>query len=296
MRTDFVFKGMMVPVFTPFIDDKKLTVNYDIIDKYAHHLKTMGFHGVMVLGSTGEGMTLTVEERMRLAEKWFEVTRKYDLKMLLNIGGVALPEIYILAEHAEKLKVDAVMLMPDLFYKPKIEEDLVYYIKDIVKYIPTRPIFYYHIPIMTDVYLDYYKFLTIIEKEVPNFVGFYWADDKIDRVLFLKEKMPNYIYIIGAFTSIMGYIVEGFEAISMPLMNLFPELIVELYGYVIDYKIHEAIVVKEKLYKRFYDLFRYDMDIDYLLLIKSEMDKIYPTMKMGPVRRPKITMSKMLKM
>lgn len=296
MKTDFVFKGMMVPVFTPFIDDKKLTVNYDIIDKYAHHLKTIGFHGVMVLGSTGEGMTLTIEERMRLAEKWYEVTRKYDLKMLLNIGGVALPEIYILAEHAEKLKVDAVMLMPDLFYKPKIEEDLVYYIKDIVKYIPTRPVFYYHIPIMTDVYLDWYKFLTIIEKEVPYFAGFYWADDKIDRVLFLKEKMPNYLYIIGAFTSIMGYMVEGFEAISMPLMNLFPELIVELYGYMINYKIHEAVVVKEKIYKRFYDLFRYDMDIDYLLLIKSEMDKIYPTMKMGPVRRPKITMSKMLKM
>lgn len=41
-------------MFTPFVDDKKLTVNYEVIDKYAHHLKTMGFHGVMVLGSTGK--------------------------------------------------------------------------------------------------------------------------------------------------------------------------------------------------------------------------------------------------
>lgn len=296
MRTDFVFKGMMVPVFTPFIDDKRLTINYDVIDKYAHHLKTMGFHGVMVFGSTGEGMALTVEERMKLAERWFEVTRKYDLKMLLNIGGLPLPELYVLAEHAEKLKVDAVMLMPDLFYKPKTAEDLIYYIKDIAMRMPTRPIFYYHIPFMTDVYLDWYKFLHIIEKEVPYFTGFYWADDKIDRVLFLREKFPNYVYIIGAFTSILGYMSEGFDAISMPLMNLFPEMIRELYGYMLDYKMHEAYVVKQKLYKRFYDLFQYDMDIDYLLLIKTEMDKIFPTMKMGPVRRPKITMSKMLKM
>lgn len=142
-------------VFTPFIDDKKLTVNYDVIDKYAHHLKTMGFAGVMVLGSTGEGMTLTVDERMKLTEKWFEVTRKYDLKMLLNIGGLDLPEVYLLAEHAEKLKVDAVMVMPDLFYKPKTEEDLVYYIKDIVLRMPTRPVFYYHIPLMTEVYCKF---------------------------------------------------------------------------------------------------------------------------------------------
>jgi len=285
-----------VPVFTPFIDDKKLTVNYDVIDKYAQHLKTKGYHGVMVLGSTGEGTTLTIDERMKLTEKWYEVTRKYDLKMLLNIGGLDLPEVYLLAEHAEKLKVDAVMLMPDLFYKPRTEEDLVYYIKDIVARMPTRPVFYYHIPMMTDVYLDFYRFLHIIEKEVPYFTGFYWAEDKIDKVIFLKQKMPDYLYIIGTYTSILGYLSEGFEAISMPLMNLYPELIKDLYTYMLDYKVHDAIVVKEKLYKRYYDLFRLDMNIDFLYMIKTEMEKIFPTLKMGPIRRPKITMSKMLRM
>lgn len=127
-----------------------------MIDKYAHFLKTKGMHGVMVHGMTGEGMTLTVEERKRLTEEWFKVTRKYDLKMLLNIGGMTLPDIYELAEHAEKLMVDAVMVMPDLFFKPMIEEDLVKYIKDIVMYMPTRPLMYYHIPMMTDVHRKFF--------------------------------------------------------------------------------------------------------------------------------------------
>lgn len=83
-----------------------------MIDKYAHFLKNKGMHGVMVLGYTGEGMVITVEERKRVAEEWYKVTRKYGLKMLLNIGGIALPEIYQLAEHAEALKVDAVMVLP----------------------------------------------------------------------------------------------------------------------------------------------------------------------------------------
>lgn len=131
-----------------------------MIDKYANHLKNSGMHGVMVNGMTGEGMTLTMDERKRITEKWFEVTRKYDMKMLLNIGGLDLAEIYELAEHAEKIKVDAVMLLPDLFYKPRTEEDLVMFMKDITLRMPTRPVFYYHIPMMTDVY--YCKFKSCI--------------------------------------------------------------------------------------------------------------------------------------
>lgn len=122
-----------------------------MIDKYCHHLKSMGMHGVMVNGMTGECTTLTMMERKKLTEKWLEVTRKYDMKMLLNIGGSDLTDMYEMAEHAEKLRVDAVMVMPDLFFKPCVVEDLVMYIKDICMRMPTRPLFYYHIPMMTGV-------------------------------------------------------------------------------------------------------------------------------------------------
>lgn len=126
-----------------------------MIDKYCQHLKTMGMHGVMCHGMTGEGMCMTLDERMKSCEKWMEVTRKYDMKMLLNIGGMDLPDMYMMAEHAERLKVDAVMLMPDLFYKPMCEEDLMMYMKDMMMRMPTRPMYYYHIPMMTGVHSKY---------------------------------------------------------------------------------------------------------------------------------------------
>lgn len=111
----------------------------------------MGMHGVMINGMTGEGTVMTLDERMRLTEKWHEITRKYDMKMLVNIGGMDLSSVYMLAEHAERLKADAVMLMPDLFYKPMTEEDLLMYMKDIMMHMPTRPVLYYHIPMMTGI-------------------------------------------------------------------------------------------------------------------------------------------------
>lgn len=129
----------------------------DMIEKYAMHLKNMGMHGVMIHGMTGEGTCMMMEERMRMTEKWHECTRKYGLTMLVNIGGMDLPSVYMMAEHAEKLKVDAVMMMPDMFYKPMTEEDLMMYMKDVMTHMPTRPVMYYHIPMMTGVHSKYSK-------------------------------------------------------------------------------------------------------------------------------------------
>ncbi|XP_055298417.1 N-acetylneuraminate lyase B-like [Sitodiplosis mosellana] len=290
MKTDFMFKGMMVPVFTPFNDDKKHSINYEVIDKYANYLKSMGMQGIMLNGMTGEGMTLTVDERKKLTEKWLEVTRKYDLRMLLNIGGIDLADVYELAEHAEKLKVDAVMVTPDLFYKPKTEEDLMYYLKDIMARMPTRPMFYYHIPMFTQVYLDWYYFLTqYVEKEIPTFAGFYYADDRIDKVIYLKHKLPEYNYIIGVGSAMMGLMAEGFDAISMTAMNLYPEMVKELYDYMLGYKMHEAYILKEKMIKKIYDLFQTSSNVDWLRIMKMEMDKLHPQFKVGPMRKPKLT-------
>lgn len=108
----------------------------------------------MVNGYTGEGMTLSLEERKRLAEEWFRVTRKHQLTLLLNIGGSAVTDVYELAEHADKLGVDGIMVLPDLFYRPFNEEDAFYYFRDVAKYAPSTPILYYHFPSMTNVYCE----------------------------------------------------------------------------------------------------------------------------------------------
>lgn len=127
------------------------SINYDVIDKYCQYLKTKAIQGVFVNGVTGEGTCLKIDERKRLAEEWLKVCRKYGLYMVLCIGGCGIDDVYQLCEHAEKIGVDSIVLLPDLFYNPKIEEDLVEYFKDICKYCPTRPIYYFHIPEYTNV-------------------------------------------------------------------------------------------------------------------------------------------------
>lgn len=119
---------------------------------YALYLKSKGMHGVIINGYTGEGMTLRLDERKRLADEWFRATRKHQLKMLLNIGGAAIADVHELAEHAEELGVDGLSVLPDLFFRPTVEEDLLHYVRDVAEYAPSIPIFYYHVPVFTTVH------------------------------------------------------------------------------------------------------------------------------------------------
>lgn len=146
------------------------TVNYDVIEKYAAHLKQKGMHGVMVNGLTGEGMTLRCEERKRLAEEWFKVTRKHQMTMLLNIGGTNVADVLELAEHADKLGVDAIMVLPDLFFRPAVEEDLMHYIREVAKHAPSTPVMYYHIPMMTDVRSKYPSQFEFLQRQISQLI------------------------------------------------------------------------------------------------------------------------------
>lgn len=126
-------------------------VNYDVIDEYCKYLKANGVNGVLVNGTSGEGSCLRLDERKRLAEVWLSASKKHGVTFMLQIGGCDILSVFELAQHAEQIGVDCVLCLPDLFFKPKVEEDLVAYIQSIARHCPTRPLYYYHIPRMSGV-------------------------------------------------------------------------------------------------------------------------------------------------
>lgn len=55
------------------------------------------------------------------------------------------------AKHAECNKVDAILCLPELYFKPKTQEELVEYLKLVGDAAPNTPLLYYHIPAFTNV-------------------------------------------------------------------------------------------------------------------------------------------------
>lgn len=47
---------------------RKRSIRYDVIDKYAAWIKRRGIDGVLVNGTTGEGVCQRIDERMKSSE------------------------------------------------------------------------------------------------------------------------------------------------------------------------------------------------------------------------------------
>lgn len=161
-------KGLIVAPFTPF--DKKGEVDLAPISDYATMLQKNGLIGVFINGSSGEGYMLTVEERMKLAEKWMSVAPK-DFKVIVHVGATCIKDSYKMARHAQEIGAFGTGAMASPFPKAGRVEELVKYCEEIACGAPDLPFYFYHIPVLNGVYLPMLPFLKAADGRIPNLAG-----------------------------------------------------------------------------------------------------------------------------
>ncbi len=161
-------QGFINAPFTPF--DKEMNVNYSVIDDYAKMLVRNGIQGVFVNGSSGEGYTLTDEERIKLAEKWKSVIPQ-GFKLIVHVGSTSVRTSIKLARHAQEIGAYATSVMAPPFPKPGRVEELVQYCEEIAAGAPKLPFYFYHIPALSGVFLPMLPFLKAVDGRIPNFAG-----------------------------------------------------------------------------------------------------------------------------
>jgi len=178
------YKGLVAPTFTPF--NEKGQVNYELIEPYAKLLKSKGLSAFLVNGTTGEGMQMTVDERKKALEKWSEVCKKLDVLLMVQVSGCAMVDAIELTKHAASLKVDGVLCLPELYFKPKSIAQLVQYLKEISSHCSNIPFYYYHIPMLTQVDLPMATFMEQARKEIPNFTGIKYTSGDLEKRNFVS--------------------------------------------------------------------------------------------------------------
>jgi N-acetylneuraminate lyase len=227
------FKGFIAPVFTPFEDDS--SVNYNAVEPYGKLLKSKGISAVLVNGTTGEGMSMTVEERKKITEKWSEVCRSLDMVLMVQVSGCSFVDVIELAKHAS-LYADGILCLPELYFKPKTSEKLVEYLKEIGEYCPL-PLYYYHIPKLTNIDFPMASFMRLARKEIPTFRGIKFSASDLDQgTQCLKEGQV----FLGSVTILCGAIALGFDCAIMTLLNIKPEICLEIQKLMENGNVNEA--------------------------------------------------------
>ena len=159
--------GFIAAPFTPMRDD--CSIELELLPLYATHLKVSGVSGVFVNGTTGEGYSLTMDERMQMAEAWVAEARG-EMLVVVHVGSESLAEAQELASHAQAIGAHAVATMAPVFFKPDLD-GLLAWCERIANSAPKVPFYFYHMPSMTGWTFPVVDLLELVSSRVPSFRG-----------------------------------------------------------------------------------------------------------------------------
>ncbi|MGH2535987.1 MAG: dihydrodipicolinate synthase family protein [Candidatus Promineifilaceae bacterium] len=135
--------GVVPAMATPLLDDG-YSLNEPALGKLIDFLIAAGVSGLFVGGTTGEGIVLGLETRLRLHE--LAIARIAGrLPALLHVGANTLAEAETLALHAAELGADAIVAVTPYFYDLN-EAGLLAYFQHIGQCAPDTPLLAYDIP------------------------------------------------------------------------------------------------------------------------------------------------------
>lgn len=160
--------GLIAATFTPLHPDGALAL--ERVGPMVEQLLADGVSGLYVAGSTGEGVSLTTEERMAVAAA-FEQAAQGRVPVVVQVGHNSLAEARRLAGHAQQIGAAAISATPPTYFKPETVEALVECLAEITAGAPGLPFYYYHIPMKTGVLLDMTELLRVGGSRLPTLNG-----------------------------------------------------------------------------------------------------------------------------
>jgi N-acetylneuraminate lyase len=193
---NLIINGLIAAVHTPMHEDKSL--NLDMIEKQYLNLKTNKVSGAFLCGTTGEGISLTLEERFQIANKWRAVADR-ELKLIIHVGHNCIEDCKSLAIHSEKeIAADAIALIGPSYFKPENMDDLISYCLEIASSAPNTPFYYYHMPSINGIGFPMIEFIKLASKKIPTFKGLkYTHEDMMDYCKCLEFNEHNYNIFFG---------------------------------------------------------------------------------------------------
>jgi len=176
MSTPFL-TGLIAATHTPFHQDGAL--NVEVIERQAEFMLAQKVTTVFIGGSTGECHSLSVVERQALAERWLQVAKGSELRVVVHVGGNCLADAKLLALQAQELGAVAVAALAPSYFKPNSLDCLIACAAEIAAAAPQTPFYFYDIPSMTNVHFSMPDFLQQAPARIPNLVGLKYTNSDL---------------------------------------------------------------------------------------------------------------------
>lgn len=197
------------------------------LERLIEHIVNGGVSGLFILGTTGEGPSLSYRLRRELITLACRQVRG-RVPVLVGITDTAFVESVNLARHAADAGADALVLAPP-YYLPGGQPELQEYLVHLAAELPL-PLFLYNMPTLTKV--QYEMECLRRAMDIPRIVGLKDSSGNMsyfkDAVALLKHR-PDWTLLVGPEERLAETVLAGGHGGVNGGANIFPKLYVQLY-------------------------------------------------------------------
>jgi N-acetylneuraminate lyase len=202
-------QGLIAAPFTPM--DKSGELNLPLIPEYYQFLKHNKVTGAFINGSTGEGVSMSLNEKKAVAKAWADATsHDKDFKVMTLVGGTSLADCKELAVYAQEAGLYGVSFTAPFYFKPADAATLADCCKQVADVVPDMPFYYYHIPVLNGVGFPMIELLKNVEGKISNFAGIkYTHEDFMDFLSCLHFQNKKYDMLWGRDENMLAALAVG---------------------------------------------------------------------------------------
>jgi len=211
MRLD----GVHVPIITPFTAEGEL--NLGVLSDVARFLVGHKVAGIVVAGTTGEGYSLTMDERSEVTST-VKATVDGDCLVLVGVGGMTTSQAIDQAEQAATLGADGLMLAAPAYVRPTPHE-LAAHVRSVVRQV-ALPTVLYDYPARTGTSYDHDALVEL--SDVPEVVGIKEASGDTSRIGWLLRDVPQIALVSGNDACELEFLGAGSLSWIAGGANVFP--------------------------------------------------------------------------
>ncbi|MDR3457428.1 MAG: dihydrodipicolinate synthase family protein [Verrucomicrobiae bacterium] len=216
--------GIVPPMITPLRSRDELDVAG--LEKLIEHILAGGVSGLFILGTTGEGPSLSYRLRRELIDRVCKQVN-HRVPVLVGITDTAFVESVDIGRHAANVGADALVVAPP-YYLPEAQPELQEYLDHLVPELPL-PLFLYNMPALTKVHFE----LDTVRRALDNqrIIGFKDSSGDLNyfkQAVELIKRRPDWPVLIGPEERLFDALQLGGHGGVSGGANLFPKLYVKL--------------------------------------------------------------------
>jgi dihydrodipicolinate synthase/N-acetylneuraminate lyase len=219
-----VLHGAIAAALTP-LTGGGATIDEAAIPPYVDFLASHGLDGILVLGTTGEGVLFDLDERRRVLERFMEAAGA-RLEVAAHCGAQSTADTTLLADHAALVGADAVAVIAPPYFALDADELFEHFAAAAAACAPL-PFYVYEFAARSG-YAIPLDVIARLRDEAPNLAGLKVSDTPWEKFeAYLVEGLDIFV---GPEALIPRGIGGGAAGAVSGLASCFPDAVVPLVG------------------------------------------------------------------